>query len=324
MRNALRLSLCFVFVVGHADRDCSAGITWNLTYNDVANHTGFGFDDPTQGAARMATVTAVTNYISSVINADGTIDLVVENSLNEGSATLAFAGPLYFPSPNGFANGLVFDHATTGVDPAAGFEDGQATFDFGNNFNSTLAAPAPDQFDLFSITLHEFTHALGFASLVTQDGISAISHGDPGVYSVFDSLLIRGSTGASLFAAGGDFVGTMSDLVSDDVFFDGPNARAANGGNAVQVFAPNPYEDGSSISHLQLPDVVMQFSIAPGVTRRQYSPQDLGILADIGYSIVQPASVPEPSSLVLLTLVGLSYGIGKRRRRLSLLNDTAI
>ncbi len=70
-------------------------------------------------------------------------------------------------------------------------------------------------------------------------------------------------------------------------------------------------------------DAVMQFSIAPGVTRRQFTAQELGILADLGYSVITPASVPEPSSYVLLTLVGLAYGL-KRRRRVPAERDLAV
>jgi hypothetical protein len=313
MQNVLRFGLCAIVVAGLSAHDCSAAITWNITYQDAGS--GFGFDDPTLGATRRNTITAVTNYINTVIDANGVIDLVIDPSNNApGSGTLASAGSLFFTGPNGFQNGLVFDHATTGVDPAGGVEDGSGVFNFGKNWNSGLGAPASNQFDLFSVALHEFTHALGFASLVSPNGTSEISMGDPGVYSVFDSHLIRGMTGMSLFGPGGDFVGTMGDLISDDVFFDGPNARAANGGNPVKVFSPNPFQSGSSLSHIVLNDAVMQFSIPPGTARREYTPQELGILADLGYNIITPAAVPEPSSYVLLSLVGLAYGLKRRRK----------
>jgi hypothetical protein len=312
MQNVLRFGLCAIVVAGLSAHDCAAAITWNITYQDAGS--GFGFDDPTQGATRRNTITAVTNYINTVIDASGAIDLVIDRSKTDTSAgILASAGSFYFPT-TGFDNGLVFQHATTGVDPYPFDVDGSGVFNFGYNWNSGLGAPASNQVDLFSVALHEFTHALGFSSLITQDGISAISMTDPGAYSVFDSFLIRGMTGTSLFAAGGDFVGTMSDLISDDIFFDGPNARAANGGNPVKVFSPNLWQEGSSISHIVLDDAVMQFSIPDGVTRREYTPQELGILADLGYSIIAPAAVPEPSSYVLLSLVGVAFGLKRRRK----------
>jgi hypothetical protein len=150
-------------------------------------------------------------------------------------------------------------------------------------------------------------------STLTSTGVSSITGGDPGSFSVFDSFLIRGSTGMSLFAAGGDFIGTVADLTSDDVFYDSPAARAANGGNPIKVFSPTDWKEGSSISHIVSDDAVMQFSIPDGVARRVYSPQDLAILGDAGYSIIAPAAVPEPSSYVLLSLVGLACGLKRRR-----------
>lgn len=322
MKSVLRCSLCLVVLAGLADRDCSAAITWNITYADTGS--GFGFDDPVQGATRRNTITAVTNYLNTVIDEDGVIDLRFNPSNNApGSSTLASAGSFYFTGPNGFQGGLVFEHATTGVDPAAGAVDGTSVFNFGRNWNSGLGAPASNQFDLFTVALHEITHALGFASLVTELGTSGISGGDPGVFSIFDTFLTLGPGGTSLFAAGGNFVGTAADLISNNVYFDGPNARAANGGNPVKIYAPGTYNDGSSISHIELTDAVMQFSIAPGVTRREFTAQELGILADLGYNIITPAAVPEPSSYVLLTLVGLAYGL-KRRRRAVAENDLAV
>ena len=54
----------------------------------------------------------------------------------------------------------------------------------------------------------------------------------------------------------------------------------------------------------------MNFSVASGVEKREYLAIELGILQDIGWSLV---AVPEPSS-ALLMLAGF-MGISLHRRR---------
>ncbi len=282
----------------------SADILWNLSFGDVLNGTGIGFDDPTAGDERQATVNSVLQYINSEIQANGTVDLEFTNSQNDASGFLGAAGPFYNVGPNGFANGFVFDHANTGVDPNPTVPDAQVTFDFGYNWNSGIGAPAGDEFDIYSVLLHELTHAMGFLSLVSAAGTSAINGGNPGVFSVYDSHLTLGD-GTPLFAPGGQFSGSSDDLISDDVFFDGAAARAANGGQPLPIFSPGGFQQGSSISHFDplLPGV-MNPSIAPGQSKRVWTAADLGVLVDIGW--LQASTAPEPSSLLLgLLLIGV-------------------
>ena len=311
MRNVSFLIAIVAFSAGNTFAD----INWNVTFNDVLNNTNNGFDDPTLGLTRRNTFNSVLTYINTVLDHTGTVDFTVNNSQTDGTGFLASAGTFYFTGPNGFSNGLFFDHATTGIDPTGAIHDGQATFDFGYNWNSELDATAGTEFDLFTVSLHEVTHAMGFSSLVSPTGVSEISGGDPGVFSVLDSFLELGD-GTDLFGPGGNFLGTGADLVSDDVFFNGANAVAANGGNPVKMYAPNPYESGSSISHVDtatFPSAVMAHAIAPGVEKRGYTALDSAILADIGWNITV-AAVPEPSAL-LLVATGVIPLVSRRRRR---------
>lgn len=348
MPKSIRLSAVFAlaFMVSVAcPRLGRADIMWNVTFQDVLYNTNVGFDDPTMGTQRQNTFLEVTQYLNTVLDENGRIDFTVAPSQMDGRGFLAAAGTFFVPRPYrggpGTTNGMVFQHATTGIDPVQGLPDGHAVFDFGYetsipglSMNSTMVAPAANEFDLFSISLHEVTHSLGFLSLMDRFGRSGIS---PGLYSVFDDHLVRGATAMDdMVTATGQFVGSITDAVSDDVYFSGTHANAANGGNPVKIFAPNPYLQGSSLSHLVLQDGVMQYSVGPGVARREYTDQELGILADLGWNVdmspappinplvgrnplavsfqMTPAAVPEPSSAVLLGLAALT-GFGWRKRR---------
>lgn len=265
----------------------SAQITWNITYQDVVQNTNIGFADPTNGATRRATITSMTNYLSTILDARGTINLNINVSNNTPSGALASAGSSY-PLTAGFQNGLVFRRGVTGPAATGSGNDGSATFNFGYNWNNGTGNPTGGQFDLYSVALHEFTHALGFASLANSNGSSGLGNN---IYSTFNRYLERGD-GRDLFSSAGPnlFVGTSTDLVSNDVFWSGTYATAANGGNRVRLFAPSPFQPGSSISHLEnragfTPNPgVMSPNIAANVQNRTYQGFEIGMLLDLGWN----------------------------------------
>jgi hypothetical protein len=313
IRSTSVFGLAFIFVIAFAQTGWSA-ITFNVTFNDVVNSTGFGVDDATLGTTRRNTFSSVFSYINSVVDHNGSVDFLVLDSENDGGGFLAGAGPRNFTGPNGFTNGFFFDHATTGTDPFGGVEDARAVFDFGFTWNSDTDAPTGSEYDLYTVSLHEITHTMGFLSQLDASG-NGLNGTNPDVFSVYDSFLELGD-GTQLFSAGGNYDGTAADLVSGDVFFDGANARAANGGDSVKVYAPGSFADGSSIAHLDNGvDSVMNFSVARGVEKRTYTAIDRGVLADIGWNVSGAAAVPEPSSLAALTISAAVLGLFRRRRR---------
>ncbi|MEM6314666.1 MAG: hypothetical protein AAF743_11285, partial [Planctomycetota bacterium] len=109
---ALTLAACAAMAsVAHGQ------VTFNVTYDDVTTDTNFGFDDPTQGAARRATVDRVTAYLSTVIDGRGSANLnfrVSEN--NPNSNTLASFGPTQAANAGQqyFNNGLAYHRIRLG------------------------------------------------------------------------------------------------------------------------------------------------------------------------------------------------------------------
>ena len=319
MKRAMPLPLTGVLLAVTWSASAQAGIIFNVTFEDVVNTTGVGFDHGTLGESRRNTFNAALTYIDTVLDHSGTADIVVEDSQTDGSGFLAAAGPYLSTTPNGFQNGYMFEHVTTGTDPSAGSPDASVTFDFGYTWNSETDAPGGSEFDLMTVSLHEVTHSLGFLSLVGADGKSRLTSSDPGVFSVYDSFLENGD-GTALFGAGGDYLGTTADLTSGDVWFDGPNATAANGGTPVKIYAPGTFATGSSISHVdhaQISTAVMQYAIGPGTQRRTYTAPELGILNDIGYTLSSQDTIPEPTTLAiwLLAIAAVPSVRQWRRRR---------
>lgn len=273
---------------------------FNIFYEDVEEATGVGFDDPELGAARRQTLWAVLDYIGQVLDVPGEADLVIRASQTDGSGALASAGPFLIPE-SGFQGGLVFEHLTTGVDPLSTAADGAVTVDFGFPWNSEADPVEDDEQDLFTTLLHEVTHALGLLSVVASDGRSAVfNSGDRGLFSVFDSLLIRESTDLAVFLEGGEVNSTADDFVATgDLVFAGERALRSLG-FYPRIFAPPRFFEGSSIGHWSSANgsSVMLPAISRGTERREYEPWEIQALADIGYEVSAPEPPPLPDDVM--------------------------
>lgn len=280
MSRTCRSGLITLLVLVLAAPAARAQLTWNFTYADTG--TGQGFDAPTVGQQRKDTITAVTNYMATVFDARGQISFQWDPSLNSGSGFLAQAGSSYATPGNSFQAGLVFQQAVRNSTPFSG-DQGSGQFNFGYSWHYGTSNPPSNQVDMFSVALHEMTHALGFSSLAASNGSSEFGTGD---YANFDRFLYRLQTAQRLFNSNAQFVGTPADLVSNDLYWDGRYGTAANGGNRVKLFAPNPWQPGSSVSHLDsgVNSGVMNPSIAPGAFFRGYTGFEIGMLLDIGWN----------------------------------------
>lgn len=287
-----------------------ASVVFEFNYLDAA---GQGFNDATLGATRRAALEDVANnYIGQQLGFYNVrIQMDVLASEFDGTGALASAGPYYFTGPNGFARGFVGDHIQTGTDPLGGTPDGTVQFDFGYTWDYTTSAPG-GSFSFRSVVLHELTHALGFSSMLAADGSGLNGNTDGDVYTTFDSFL-ETAGGTALIAAGGDFTESTVGSLTSEVYFNGANANALNGGNRVRVHTPGTFNPGSSLSHLDnlFTNDVMLSGIAAGQNRLAWSAVDVGILRDLGYVVL-----PEPH-IDAMAILGLAIVLYVVRRRVS-------
>lgn len=146
-----------------------------------------------------------------------------------------------------------------------GAYDIDATFNrsFANWYFGTDGNPGDGSWDFETVALHELTHGMGFVSSFTADGDETgggrcpLYAGCWGAYPadatpfVFDRYMVdAGSGGATLFRYGDGTGGLYSALTSGSVYWDGTNGTYAGGGARPRLFAPSPWEPGSSASHL--------------------------------------------------------------------------
>jgi hypothetical protein len=98
------------------------------------------------------------------------------------------------------------------------------------------------------------------------------------------------------------------------LYFDGTNAVAVYGG-PVPLYTPGTWTSGSSVTHLKATPVkptgttgyLMDPSDGYGLGVRVLTPVEIGIMQDLGYTIVSP------SSASVFFIVG--FGLLRRRRR---------
>ncbi|MGA2062473.1 MAG: autotransporter-associated beta strand repeat-containing protein [Thermoguttaceae bacterium] len=169
--------------------------------------------------------------------------------------------------------------------------DARISLSTGYSWNIGTGTPGSGQYDLRSVITHELGHTLGFDSTYDPSTDKFSSSG----LSAWDTFLRDSSSGGNRPVAGGTGTPENFNQVANPIYFTGSSAEAAyqaylGAGSPVPVpvYAPNPYQDGSSMSHLDqsaLPNDLMSPSMSAGVTRRAPSTVDWGIMKDLGWSV---------------------------------------
>ena len=184
------------------------------------------------------------------------------------------------------------------TDVEAGFST-QASWYYGLD-----GQPDFNQYDFVSVALHELGHGLGFGGTASVSGGLGTwgSNGRPRIYDRF----AQSGLGVSVIAMPSGTVALLAVLTGDSLFWNGPNARAANGGALPRLYAPSSWDQGSSYSHLDEdtypngdPNSLMTPGINNGEAVHDPGPIARGMFTDMGWTT--SASQTAPTATPTLT-----------------------
>lgn len=248
---------------------------------------GSGSQNWTQEARNALQTAAVTLASYLVVDSPVTITYDVTATSDSFSSTLASAGSDLTGAGAGFFDTVVQQKILTGTDSNGSAADGQIDWNFGRSWGYG-ASVAGGSYDFTSTAMHELLHTFGFLSYVdapgnntgqswtTFDRYITTSGGTP----VIDRTTFLWNTGYDTNLTGG----------GGGLYFDGTNAVAAYGG-PVPLYTPNPWEPGSSVSHLRdsaftgANEKLMNAQVSAGTGVRIVSAVELAMLKDIGYTV---------------------------------------
>ncbi len=299
----------------------TAQVSFSFNYTDA---TGVGFNHSLLGSTRRTALeTAASALAQNFVGYSPRTVTVNIGSINGGVGYAAFAADPFGSSTTGFAysagQSAIQVGSANGTASITWNFDADLTWDYDDDVGFTAL-------NFKSIAMHELLHTIGVSSQLRAGGIGALGNlsGTADKWSIFDQFLTD-VNGVRLIDAAGKFNTSLASLLSNgvagDIYFNGANAMAANGGQLVSLYSPTNFEEGSSFSHLNPTyfDNAVDFAylLVPsaflGPAPRSLSGVELGILADLGYSV--PTAVPEPATTVLLmALAGLGWTWRSRRQ----------
>lgn len=270
------------------------GVKFEIVYTDPE---GTGFLDPEAGPARQAAMAASLAAWSAVLQ--GTVPVVVQARMevpeDPDSTLLASAGPAEFYDVEGRLLPSSLASQVNQSRLAADRPDIEVVVNQKHDWDYAVDGVAAEGKPSFVYTMiHEVGHGLGFLSSFEVE-TGALLNPQPFPFDVF---MNRGSEGhRPLTERPTDQV--IDDLTSNDLFFSGPLATDASRRSIVplpmvKLFAPNPYEPGSSNSHVDQ-ETYADFKVGLMAPKDFGSGTDkidiltLGIMADMGYKLIEGA-----------------------------------
>jgi hypothetical protein len=256
------------------------------------------FIGPWPGQAQTALLQALNIWSTQI---HSTVSIVVQAewaSLPSGVLGGAGTTTLHRNFPNAPWPNTWYPVATANA--LAGSDRNGSTPEIQTIFNSNFPAwyfgtngqPPANQYDFVTVALHEIGHGLGFfGSMQVDSGLGRWGSGTPYPF-IYDRFAYNGFNQALLNTGlfpnpSGALAG---QLTSNNLFFTGSHAVAANGGSWLKLYAPGSWQQGSSYSHLDnvfngTPHALMTPSITNGEVIHDPGPVTRAILRDLGWAV---------------------------------------
>jgi len=161
---------------------------------------------------------------------------------------------------------------------------------YNRNFSwyyGTDGNPPLSQYDLMTVVLHEICHGLNFSGSMNL-GSWGYGTGYPNIYDVF----MRDGSGTQLIDTSSypnPSIALANALRSDNIWFHGSQAMAANGNQRVKMYAPPTWRSGSSYSHLDYntfnntSNHLMVYAVSAGESVHDPGVVTKGLLEDLGW-----------------------------------------
>lgn len=304
--------------------------------NDI-DAPGVGFNDTTPaapvggnngttiGEQRLIAVQAAANIWGASVSSSPTIVIranwqAITSGCTSSGGTLASAGNNgsiwrdFSGSVPGHFYGNALASALSGIDRNGPAHEINARFNIsvgtpgcldGSHWYYGLDAnEGPGGIDLVAVALHEFAHGLGFQTFTSSS--TGIQMGDAGgsFPSIYDRYLFDNSTNKG-WEQMTNAERHASAINTGNLVWTGPQV-IADGGLLVagkdpqghpRMFAPNPVQGGSSVSHWDSsagPNQLMEPNISRFLTHSVSPPQDLtlSLFKDIGWPVGAPPPPP--------------------------------